>query len=75
MTRTRRLQALTEDRAKKNGGVLKVIGRETSLAIPTSGTVRVSLGLRDETTAEAANRCARADVALQAGKKGALRFP
>ena len=63
-------------RGRKDGsGLFSANGRKVSLAVPPAGGFVVTLGLRDPATAESGNRCARAEVSLEATKKGALRLP
>jgi hypothetical protein len=60
-------------RTKRDGsGALRAGGRGMSLAVPPAGEVALTLGLRD---AQGGGACARAQVVLEASKKGALRLP
>jgi hypothetical protein len=45
------------------------------ISLPPAGTLDVTVGFRDPSTAEGGNRCGRATVPLEAAKKGALKFP
>jgi hypothetical protein len=59
-------------RAKKG---IAASGRRMSLAVPPAGAVQVTFALRDPATAEQGNRCAGAQVTVQARKNGSLHFP
>jgi hypothetical protein len=63
-------------RAKKDGsGALAAGSKAMPFTVPSAGPAVVTLGLRDPAAAEGGNRCARAQAALEASKKGALRLP
>jgi hypothetical protein len=54
---------------------VSVTARKAALRTPAAGSLRVTLGFRDPTAAEAGNRCAAAVQPFRTGKKGAIQFP
>jgi len=59
---------------KRSGAKLAVSAARAELAVPTPGTLALTLGLRDPATAEAANQCALGMATFRAAKKG-IRYP
>jgi hypothetical protein len=46
-----------------------------TLDAPQAGPLRVTLGFRDPSAGEAANRCTSTVSRFRSGRKGQLRFP
>jgi len=64
-------------RVKKNHTVtFRVKGRKVAVATPAAGSMRLTVGFRNPSTAEAANRCSSLRSAeFRTGPKGSIRFP
>jgi hypothetical protein len=61
--------------AKKDGsGTLTTSGKQVAIGLPDPGQFEITLGLRDPSTAEEGNYCARGAATFRATKKG-LKFP
>jgi hypothetical protein len=60
---------------QKGRAVLRIDGKQVSLAAPQAGPIRVTLGFRDQSTREAANRCTGTVGRFRSGRHGQLRFP
>jgi hypothetical protein len=55
--------------------LVQVSSKRAALATPAPGPLRISLGFREPSSAEAGNRCAVAVQPFRAGKKKAVQFP
>lgn len=70
----RGLDAVALVERRRGGARLTVTGRRAALAVPPAGTLAVTFGLRDPSTAEATNRCASSVVPFRSTRRG-LRYP
>ena len=64
-------------RVRKNHTVVfRAAGKNVTLATPSAGSLRLTVGFRNPATAEATNRCSTVRSAeFRTGPKGSIRFP